>query len=191
MGPEEAVEFADRAAWRSWLSRYHASDKELWVVHHKKRSPHPGLRYEEGVEEALCFGWIDSKALRLDEDRYAQRYSPRKPTSVWSRSNVERVERLIAEGRMTPAGLALVEEAKRRGSWQAAYTDRKPVSVPDDLEQALRSDPAAWDAFLAFANSYRNQYVMWVASARTEPTRLKRIAEVVLRSKAGKKPGVA
>lgn len=186
---DHALDFPHREAWRAWLAKHHATHAEVWVIHYKKGSPREGLRYAEGVEEALCFGWIDSKMTSLDADRMAQRYSPRKPDSVWARSNIERVERLTAQGKMTPAGLAMVEEAQRRGTWQAAVTESDRLPLPDDLEQALRAEPAAWRAFSAFARSYWNQYIYWVQAAKRTPTRTKRIAEVVERAKAGKKPG--
>ncbi len=118
MSAEEPLDLPDRAAWRDWLEANHDSASEIWLVHQKKASTRQGLRYDDGVEEAVCFGWIDSRMRRIDDETFMQRYSPRKPGSAWSRSNVDRVERLIAEGRMTPAGLALVEEAKRRGAYE-------------------------------------------------------------------------
>jgi uncharacterized protein YdeI (YjbR/CyaY-like superfamily) len=109
--------FQDREDWARWLEQNHAGEREVWVIHQKKASRLPGLRYEEGVEEALRFGWIDSQMYRLDDETFALRYSPRRPGSVWAMSNRVRVERLLAEGRMTPRGIAAVEEAKRRGTW--------------------------------------------------------------------------
>jgi uncharacterized protein YdeI (YjbR/CyaY-like superfamily) len=109
---------ADRAAWREWLAVHHGSASVVWLLLHKKHVGEPSVTYDEAVEEALCWGWIDGRANRWDELSYALRFTPRKPGSVWSESNVVRVERMIAEGRMTPAGQALVDEDKRRGTWK-------------------------------------------------------------------------
>ena len=185
---EELHVFSDQAAWRAWLEEHHDTESEIWLLHPKKASEREGVRYPEAVEEALAFGWIDSKKYRVDEETFAQRYSRRKPQSVWSRNNVERVERLIVEGRMTPAGLAIVEEAKRRGTWQAAYTDHKPEGVPDDLVQALK-EGEAWVLWEAFPQSVRNNYTRWVIDAKRPETRARRIAQVVERSATGKRPG--
>lgn len=123
---EDARVFAAASDWAGWLEANHATETEIWLLHPKKASTKQGIRYAEAVEEALAWGWIDSKMHRVDEDYFAQRYTPRRPGSVWSRNNRDRVERLIAEGRMTPAGMALVQEAQRRGTWDAAWTDREP-----------------------------------------------------------------
>ncbi len=133
---------ADRAAWREWLERHHAARTQVWLLLHKKHVEEPSVRYDEAVEEALCWGWIDGLTKRWDERSYAVRFTPRKPGSVWSESNVERVTRMIAEGRMTPAGQALVDEAKRRGTWDEAASGRLDVTPPD-LEAALAGVPAA------------------------------------------------
>lgn len=110
---------ADREAWRDWLAANHDTQRGAWLAVPKKGSPTPGVSYDTAVEEALAFGWIDSRANKADETRYIQRFSPRKPKSVWSRSNKDRVERLVGEGRMAPAGMAAVDQAKRNGSWDA------------------------------------------------------------------------
>ena len=127
---------ADRAAWREWLAAQHAQRTQVWLLLHKKHVEEPSVSYDEAVEEALCWGWIDGLTNRWDERSYAVRFTPRKPGSVWSESNVARVERMIAEGRMTPAGQALVDEAKRRGTWDEAASGRLDVTPPD-LEAAL------------------------------------------------------
>lgn len=110
----------DLVTWRAWLEAHHRDRSSVWLLIHKKHVAEPSVSYEEAVEEALCWGWIDGQARRWDERSFAQRFSPRRPGSVWAASNVARVERLIAAGRMRPQGMALVEEAKRRGTWAAA-----------------------------------------------------------------------
>jgi uncharacterized protein YdeI (YjbR/CyaY-like superfamily) len=111
---------ADRAAWREWLAGHHGSAGVVWLLIHKKHVDEPSVIYDEAVEEALCWGWIDGLTNRWDARSYAVRFTPRRPGSVWSESNVARVEKMIAGGRMTPAGQALVDEAKRRGTWDEA-----------------------------------------------------------------------
>jgi uncharacterized protein YdeI (YjbR/CyaY-like superfamily) len=189
MDEGEPLELESAAQWRRWLEEHHAGTRGVWLVLQKKASRRPGPRYEEAVEEALCFGWIDSKLRRLDEERAVQWFSPRKATSIWSKSNVARVERLIEQGRMTPAGLAVVEEAKRRGSWQRPMGGRESLEIPPDLQEALEQGGAV-ERFQAFAPSYRQIYLYWVAAARTAPTRDKRIAKVVEFALEGRKPGI-
>jgi uncharacterized protein YdeI (YjbR/CyaY-like superfamily) len=179
---------ADRAAWRRWLAAHHGSATQVWLLLHKKRVGEPSVTYDEAVEEALCWGWIDGLTNRWDERSYAVRFSPRKPGSVWSESNVARVERMIAEGRMTPAGQALVDEAKRRGTWMAAASGRLEVTPPD-LEEALAADPATAARWRAWAPTHRRQYTYWILDAKRPETRSRRVAEVARRVAAGLKPG--
>jgi uncharacterized protein YdeI (YjbR/CyaY-like superfamily) len=129
---------ADRAAWREWLAAHHASTTVVWLLFHKKHVDESSVSYGEAVEEALCWGWIDGLTNRWDERSYAVRFTPRKPGGVWSESNVARVEKMIAEGLMTPAGQALVDEAKRRGTWDEAASGRLEVTPPD-LETVRRA----------------------------------------------------
>ena len=179
---------ADRAAWREWLERHHAARTQVWLLLHKKHVEEPNVRYDEAVEEALCWGWIDGLTKRWDERSYAVRFTPRKPGSVWSESNVERVTRMIAEGRMTPAGQALVDEAKRRGTWDEAASGRLDVTPPD-LEAALAGVPAAQEQWATWAPSHRRQYIYWVLDAKRPETRARRVADVVRRAAAGIRPG--
>jgi uncharacterized protein YdeI (YjbR/CyaY-like superfamily) len=179
---------ADRAAWREWLERHHAERTQVWLLLHKKHVEEPSVGYDEAVEEALCWGWIDGLTNRRDERSYAVRFTPRKPGSVWSETNVERVRRMIAEERMTPAGLALVEEVKRRGTWDEAASGRLDVTPPD-LEAALAGVPAAQGHWASWAATYRRQYIYWVLDAKRPETRARRTADVVRRAAAGLKPG--
>jgi uncharacterized protein YdeI (YjbR/CyaY-like superfamily) len=178
----------DRAAWREWLAAHHEERTQVWLILHKKHVAEPGVRYDEAVEEALCWGWIDGLTNSWDESSYAVRFTPRKPGSVWSESNVARVRRMIAEGRMTPAGMALVEEAKRRGTWDQAASGRLGVTPPD-LEAALAGVPAASERWETWAPTHRRQYVYWVLDAKRPETRARRIADVVRRAAAGIRPG--
>ncbi len=190
MGQDKPLRFKNSQEWRRWLEENSDTAPEVWLEHHKKHSHKDTLSLSDAVTEALCFGWVDGKLKSIDGDRFILRYSPRRADSVWSRINKERAEKLIAQGRMTPGGLAIIEEAKKRGLWDAAYTDRTRDELPADLASALRDNLQAQNNFEKFANTYRNMYIRWVLSARTEATRQKRIAEVVKRSAANKKPGI-
>jgi uncharacterized protein YdeI (YjbR/CyaY-like superfamily) len=188
IAPEDMLFAEDRAAWREWLAAHHQTRTQVWLLLHKKRVQEPSVSYDEAVEEALCWGWIDGLTNAWDERSYAVRFTPRKPGSVWSESNVARVERMIAEGRMTPAGMALVEEAKRRGTWDQAASGRLAVTPPD-LEAALAGVPAAAARWAEWPASSRRQYVYWVLDAKRPETRARRIADVVRRAAAGLRPG--
>jgi uncharacterized protein YdeI (YjbR/CyaY-like superfamily) len=190
MDVDKPIEFNNRQKWRKWLEENGNTAQWVWLVHYNNHSGRMSLSLSEGVEEALCFGWIDGQMKSLDEDRYFLRYSPRKSKSVWSKINKERAERLIIQGRMTAAGLAIIEEAKKNGYWDAAYTNKTEAQIPSDLENALLKDPEAYMHFIRFANSYRNMYIAWVVGAKTDETRVKRINEVLKWSALNKKAGI-
>ena len=178
--------FKDRADWRVWLEEHHNSASEVWLIYYKKHIKKKSVRYEEAVEEALYFGWIDSKVKRVDEEKYMQRYTPRQEDSNWSESNKRRVKRLINLGLMTEAGLGAIEVAKRNGSW---YRFDKEIVVLKDLEAALAENPAAKENFEKFAPSHKKQYLLWLKSAMRAETREKRLQEIVKRAKENIKPG--
>lgn len=171
------IEMNDRAAWRAWLAQHHASALEVWLLLHKK--PYGGMSMNEAVEEALCFGWVDNVEKRFDEKRYALRFAPRKRNSVWSVSNIERVERLIASGQMTEAGMARVEEAKASGAWQAALERERVDLLPDDLVQALQAREGAYAAYETLSPSRKKQYLYSLQSAKRPETRQNRIRKIV------------
>lgn len=187
MQPNSALNFKDREEWRSWLEKNHDREDGVWLFHFKKSSGMVGVTHEEAVEEALCYGWIDSKLKSVDVEKFALKYSLRKAGSVWSRINKEKAEKMIRVGKMTGAGLEKIEEAKRAGSWQNAYTNIKRDRIPADLKKALMENDRAWSNFENFANSYRNMYIGWVIGAKTPGTRRKRIARVVKQSIENKK----
>jgi uncharacterized protein YdeI (YjbR/CyaY-like superfamily) len=189
MDIKDALHFADSRAWRKWLEKNHDTSKGVWLVHYKKDSGQTSARYDDALDEALCFGWIDSIMKSLDDDKFVLKYTPRKGKSVWSERNKDKAERLIASGRMTPAGLAMIEEAKKNGLWQNAYSSKRKEKMPPDLKKALLKDSDAWRNFHNFANSYWNMYIAWINDAKTEKTRAIRISEVVRRSAINKKPG--
>lgn len=187
MTADTPTHFKDRNEWHKWLEKHHDKETGIWLVHFRKHSDKPGLRYEEALEEALCFGWIDGQLKKLDEEKFKLRYSPRRPKSPWSRINREKAEKLIQSGRMAAAGLARIEEAKKSGLWQRAYTNKTREKMPSDLKAALRRNKAAWENFRKFANTYRNMYIGWVVGAKTAETRKKRIDRVVSQASADKK----
>lgn len=174
----EVVRPRDRAEWRAWLERNHATSAGVMLAVAKKDAKRPGVTYDEGVEEALAFGWIDSTSRALDDDAFGVTMGPRKRGSQWARSNKERVARLTAEGRMAPAGLAAVEAAKADGSW-TALDDVEALVVPPDLAEALAADPVAQANWDAFPDSARKTSLYWVAGAKRPETRQKRIARTV------------
>ena len=176
--PLPLLQVADRAQLRSWLSANGATSSGVRLAIGKKGRSATSLTYDEAVEEALAFGWIDSTAGRLDDDRYTVMFVPRKPTSTWARTNKARVERLIAEGRMTPAGLAVIEIAKANGSWSSIDLVEDLV-MPEELAAALAADADAqcfWDELPA---GQRKLTFRWIASAKREETRNRRIAQAV------------
>jgi len=183
------LDFRSRGGWRRWFARNHAKSQGEWIYMYKKATK-GGLRYHDALDEALCFGWIDGQIHAVDEEKFRRRWTPRRTGSVWSQANKTRATRLIAEGRMTGAGLAAVKEARRTGKWQAAYTNRREDRVPAELAKALRAEPEAWRNFKGLAQTYRNMYAGWVRGAKRAETRQRRIAAVVRRALRNLKPGM-
>lgn len=184
---EEDVYAKDRAAWRAWLRRHHASRKAVWLVYYKKGSGRASVDYDEAVEEALCFGWVDSKVKAMDEDRYRQYFSVRKPDSTWSIPNKQRIAKLTRAGLMEESGLKAVEVAKEKGSWEFLDDIEKGI-VPDDLAEALGARQGAREHYDAFAPSVRRGMLFWVKSAKRLATRRKRIEEIAMAAAKGEKP---
>ena len=169
---------ADRAAWRAWLETNAETTAAVWLVVYKKGSGQPSITWDEAVEEALCFGWIDSKAKPIDDLRYRQYFSPRKPTSVWSKVNKARIERLIADGLMREPGLRAIATAKANGSW-SVLDDVEALVIPDDLAAAFAESPGAREAFDRLSRTNRRNTLQWIATAKRPQTRAKRIATIV------------
>jgi uncharacterized protein YdeI (YjbR/CyaY-like superfamily) len=174
--PANSVHPKTRAEWRTWLTEQHTRQKGVWFVSYKKGTNQPRFDYEEAVEEALCFGWIDSKPNKLDEERSLLWFAPRKPGTGWSKLNKDRVERLIEQGLMMPAGLAKVEAAKQDGSWYALDAI-EALEIPPDLEQALNTYESARQNFEAFPKSVKRGILEWISTAKKPETRAKRIQE--------------
>ncbi len=180
-----AIFFDDAAEFRAWLAENHAEATELWMGLYKKHVPARGLTWADAVPEALCFGWIDSRAERIDDDAVRQRWTPRRPTSVWSNVNIELVAKLTAEGRMQPAGLAAF--ARRRPDRSGIYSSESAErDLPDDYARLLDSNPRAAHFWAAATPSYRKVAKHWVLSAKQEATRDRRMAELVADCAAGR-----
>ena len=172
------VEPRSRAEWRRWLRSNHRRATGAWLVLHRASSPDATVSYDEAVEEALCFGWIDSRTDRVDEHRRRQLFTPRKRGSGWSRSNKERVARMIADGKMAAAGLEVVEAAKADGSW-SLLDAVEALEVPEDLAAVLAKNATARRHFEGFTPGARKQILYWIATAKRAETRQRRIAETV------------
>lgn len=174
--PDPSVHPLTRAAWRKWLAANHARATGVWLVSYKKATGKPRFEYDDAVEEALCFGWVDSKPNKLDAERTLLWFAPRKPGTGWSRPNKLRVERLQQAGLMAEAGLRKVEQARQDGSW-TKLDAVEDLHIPDDLAQALAAHPKAAQHFDAFPRSAKRGILEWIANAKTAPTRAKRIDE--------------
>ncbi len=167
-----------RNAWRKWLEKNHAKEASVWLIMYKKDAGVPSVYYPEAVEEALCFGWIDSKPNKRDEQSYYQFFSKRNPKSKWSAINKASVDRLTKAGLMMPAGMQMVELAKATGTWDA-LNDIDAIKIPDDLFTALKKNKAAKGYFDAFPKSVKRGILEWISNAKKAETRDKRIAETV------------
>lgn len=177
----------DRACWRQWLEQNHQESIGVWLVYYKVKSGRPSVQYSEAVQEALCFGWIDSKVQSLDEVRYRQIFTPRKPKSVWSKLNKQYIEELIAQGQMTEAGLAKIAVAKQDLSW-TSLDEIEALIIPEDLKQALALNDTANRCFRAFNNTAKKNILFWIQSAKRPETRLNRIEKTVTSSAQNKNP---
>lgn len=172
----------NRDEWRAWLEQNHAIEEDIWLIYYKKHTKKESIFYSEAVDEALCFGWIDSTAKAIDDETYMQRYSPRRAKSVWSLVNKNKVKRLFEEKKMTQAGILTVKMAKENGQWEKAYSLKDKVEMPIELEQALKSNQLAFENFYKFSQSNQQNYIRWVVSAKRAETIRKRIDAVVCRS---------
>lgn len=186
----DRLHFADRAEWRAWLEKNHASSRGVWLVYFRKGTGVATVPYDDSVEEALCFGWIDGQIRHVDQKRFMRRFSPRRKDSQWSPSNIARVNNLTRSGKMSAAGLALVQSAKLSGAWRTPRVRPRNLEVPDYMEEALMSNAKAKEKFQAIAPSHRNQFVAWVSDAKSEETRRRRLTETLRRLEKGQKLGM-
>lgn len=174
----EIVYARDREEWRRWLQKNHRTCAGVWLVFYKVGSGQQSVRYGEAVREALCFGWIDSKVNSLDEERYKQIFTPRKPKSAWSKLNKGYIAELVEQGLMAEAGLAKIEAAKQDGSWTKLDAIEE-LRIPPDLAKELAANKVAGECFNAFSNSAKKGILFWIESAKRAETRSKRITETV------------
>ena len=187
-GDSELV-LRDPAAWRAWLRKHHAEPEGVWLVLAKKGTVEPtSLTYDDALEEALCHGWIDGQVRRRDDATYKQRFTPRRARSAWSKRNVGLAERLVAEGRMQPTGLAEMERAKSDGRWEAAYHGAAKIEVPEDLAAALAANPEAKAMFDVLTSQNRYAVLYRVTTAKRAETRARRIDEFVAMLARGETP---
>ncbi|MGL5871619.1 MAG: YdeI/OmpD-associated family protein [Xenococcaceae cyanobacterium] len=183
----ETISAQNRQQWREWLEKNHQSCTGIWLVYYKVKSGKTSVSYSEAVKEALCFGWIDSKVKSIDEERYMQIFTPRKPHSVWSKSNKKYVEELIDRGLMSEAGLAKIETAKQDGSW-TSLDAIEALTIPEDLRLALEANEIANQYFQAFSKTVKKNILFWIESAKRPETRLTRIEQTISSAAQNKKP---
>lgn len=187
----DTIEFKNRAEWRAWLRQNHDRVSEIWLIYNRKETGIPSISYEESLDEALCFGWVDSLIKKLDEARYVRKFTPRNDNSQWSQVNKSKVEHLISTGQMTEHGLKKVQAAKISGSWD--HPVKKPemkFEMPAEFTRALQENPRAAETFHRLAGTYQMQYIAWIAMAKKPETRIRRIEEAVHLLTDGKKLGL-
>jgi len=186
----EEIYLSERQDWRDWLAGNHADCPGVWLIYYKKHTGTARIAYDDAVEEALCFGWIDSTVRRMDNQRFAQKFVPRRTRSNWSGHNRARAEKLIASGAMTPAGMAKIEAARSNGEWDKALEDRVDRPMPLELEQALNDDSKAGAAFRRLTPTQRKYFINWIAEAKKPETRERRAAKAVEMLREGRRPGM-
>jgi uncharacterized protein YdeI (YjbR/CyaY-like superfamily) len=188
MDNSKYITAAHRSEWRNWLEIFHASQNEVWLVYYKKECGKPTVTYLESLEEALCFGWIDGLIRKIDDEKYARRFSPRRTGSKWSEVNKHLVAKLIKEGRMTDAGLATVNFPLPDAD--APKPKRAELPLPDWLKEGLMTNPRAWENFSNLPPSHRREYIAWISDAKKEETRQRRIREAILTLEKNKQLGM-
>jgi len=175
----EEIYLPDRKSWQVWLERNHGTSRGIWLVFYKNRADRPSLSYGDALDEALCYGWIDSIIKKLDGDRYARKFTPRKPHSSWSHSNIMHIERLTKEGRMLEPGMAVVEQSKLNGEFVETVPPPKDPEPPAFLMDALATNRRALASFNRLARSQRRSYILWLLDAKRGETRKKRLDEAL------------
>jgi uncharacterized protein YdeI (YjbR/CyaY-like superfamily) len=178
----------DRASWRKWLAEHGGSESEVWLIYFKAGSGKATISYEDSLEEALCFGWVDSIIQKIDGEKYARKFTPRKAGSKWSELNKHLVAKLIKDGRMTEAGMARVEFSLAEAP--SARPKRAEVPLPEWLKAGLMTSPQAWENFSKLPPSHRRNTILWVSDAKREETRQKRIREAIERLERNERLGL-
>jgi len=179
MIPKNTYYPANRKEWRKWLSINHSIKKEIWVIYYKKHTLKPRVPYNAAVEEALCYGWIDSTVKRIDEERYCQKFTPRNIKSVWSDLNKERVKKLIEAKKMTRSGLTKIEAAKENGKWDEEYLVNKNNPIPKIFKDELNNHSKAKVNFENLPPSHKKHYINWIIAAKKNETKLRRCNKAI------------
>ena len=182
--------FKKRSEWRKWLEKNHKSVNEVWLIYYKKHTGKKRIPYDDAVEEALCFGWIDSIVKRIDDEKYCQKYTPRRKRSIWSDLNKKRVKKLTGLGLIMEPGLKMIREAKESGMWDKEYPSLVRPDHSPELAAALDKDPIAEENFNQLAPSKRKMYIAWIALAKKKETRIKRTNEAIDLLRTGKELGM-
>jgi len=188
---DKTLYVTNRDGWRQWLKKNHGSQREVWLIYYKKHTGRPTIPYEDSVEEALCYGWIDSILKRIDDEKFVRKFTPRNEKSNWSALNRKRARNMIEQGRMTKEGLGKFKQAGKQKYKEAK--DRpadKRLVIPLDLKEALSANKKALQNFDKFAPGYRRLYIAWITDAKLKETRKKRIKQTVKWSAENKKPGM-
>ena len=183
----ETIYVATRAEWRQWLEENHRSTQSVWLICNTRKSEKPTIHWSELVDEALCFGWIDSTRKSIDETKFTQLFSQRKPNSTWSKINKEKIQRLIANGQMRQAGLEVINTAKKNGTWTLLDTVEELI-IPEDLETAFQKHQGSKDYFLTLSKSVKKMMLQWLVLAKRPETRQKRIDEIAELAGKNKRP---
>jgi len=177
---KEPLYFKSRVSWRRWLQKNYATHPQgIWLLFYKKATAVPSISLVDATEEALCFGWIDGQLRRIDNEKHKIKYVPRRKNSVWSLNNRMRAERLIKEGKMMPPGMVKIEEAKKNGNWDNAYSIGRPLAIPPEMVMALDSNDQAQNIFDNLSPSRKFQYIYWINDSKTGATKKRRIAKVI------------
>jgi len=179
--------FASKTKWAEWLAKQHDKSDGVWLKFSKKDSGIPSVTYEEAIDVALCYGWIDGQGKGFDEKYWLQKFTPRRPKSIWSKINTEKAERLIASGEMQPAGLRAIEAAQQDGRWEAAYASQKNIIVPEDFQAALNKNKKAKAFFATLKSGERYSFLFRIHNAKKPETRAKRIQQFVELLEKGEK----
>ncbi len=186
----EKLHVTNRDDWRAWLRKNYDTKKEVWLIYYKRHTGKPRIPYDGAVEEALCFGWIDSLVKKIDDEKFAQKFTPRKGKSKWSEANKKRARKMIKEGKMTKAGLAKIREAKSNGEWFKTAPVKKELVIPAYIKKAFATNEKALDNFNNLANGYKRQLVGWITSAKRGETRKRRLTEAIRLLEQNKKLGM-
>jgi len=187
----KTLHLTDRSEWRKWLEEHHNKEREIWLVYYKRHTCKPRIPYDDAVEEAICFGWIDSIIKRIDENTYCQKFTPRRKKSRWSLINIERARKMIERGKMTSHGLELFEQTTKNPSL-IIKEEKKPVfiKIPEDLNKKLHTGGDAFRHFMSFPAGYRTMCIRWINNAKKASTRERRISEVADKASRGERIGL-